>query len=79
MTSSGISYRKTHNLGELIDLLHDNGIPLPPDIEDVRSLTPFAAELRYDEFLPDSGSVFDRFTALRHVERTRGWVESLLT
>jgi len=79
LASSGIPYRKTHDLAELLDLLHDSGVVLPQEIEDVRVLTPFAAELRYDEFLRDSGSAFDRFAALRHVERTRRWAESLLT
>jgi HEPN domain-containing protein len=75
----GIRYRRTYNLGELMDLMLDNGISLPRELEDVRDLTPFAAELRYDEFLPDRGSAFDRLAALRHVQRTRAWAESLLT
>lgn len=70
LATKSIPYRETHNLAELIDVMRDHGILLPPEMEDVRALTPFAAELRYDEFLPDSDSAFDRISALRHVDRT---------
>jgi HEPN domain-containing protein len=78
LASQGVRYRKTHNLAELLDLMLDNGISVPRELEGVRDLTPFAAEFRYDEFLPDSNSAFDRLVALDHVKRTRAWVETLL-
>jgi len=46
-----ISYRFTHNLGELIHLLETNGHKLPFGLDRLRDLTPYATEWRYD-FVP---------------------------
>ncbi len=74
----GIPYRKTHNLFEIIDLLSAHDIHLPEAIDGVEVLTPFAAEFRYDEFLPDPESTLDRSAVLRYIDATRAWAESQL-
>ncbi len=78
LTASGVPYRKTHSLLELIDAILDHGLPMPKELEAVRILTPFAVEFRYDEFLPDASSVLDRKTVVRYIEQVRQWVESQL-
>lgn len=66
----GIRYRHTHNLGELIHLLERSGQPLPPELDDLRDLTPYATDWRYD-FIPGVGeSRLDR-------KAFRGMVASL--
>jgi len=37
-----ISFRKTHDLGELIDLLADSGQSVPPNADELDFLNPFA-------------------------------------
>jgi HEPN domain-containing protein len=43
-----IQYPRTHQLTALLDLAHDNDIELPAEFEELRCLTPFAVEFRYD-------------------------------
>jgi|WetSurMetagenome_2_1015567.scaffolds.fasta_scaffold233228_2 HEPN domain-containing protein len=43
-----IEIRKTHDLGKLIDLIEKHNLELPPEIETIESLTPYAVMLRYD-------------------------------
>lgn len=65
-----ISFRKTHDLGELLDLLGDSGKPVPPHAEELDFLNPFAVTFRYD--LIDLES-FDRHSAQTLVEHVRSW------
>lgn len=71
----GIMYRKTHDLVEIIDLLRDSGVDFPMELEDVRKLSPFAAEYRYGELPLDDESPFDRRWAAECVRRVREWTE----
>jgi len=63
----------------LIDLLRANGIEFPDDLSDVHGLTPFAAELRYDELPPEPEEPFDRAWVMDRVRRTRAWAEAALS
>ncbi len=65
-----IPFRKTHDLGELIDLLSDAGKPTPPEANEIDFLNPFAATFRYD--LIDL-ETFDRNQAKALVEKVRNW------
>lgn len=73
-----VRYRRTHDLVELIDLLRENGIAFPDELEEVRRLGPFAAEFRYDELPEEPEKPFDRQWALDCVRRTKAWAESIL-
>lgn len=42
LSFSSISFRKTHDLQELMDLLLDNKKPLPPNAEQLDALNPYA-------------------------------------
>lgn len=68
-----VEFRKTHDLAELIDLLEDNGHPIPVELGDLDKLSPFAVEYRYDLFSVGD-SPFDRNAARSLVMGLRAWV-----
>jgi HEPN domain-containing protein len=78
LTSRRIPYRRRHDLVELIDLIRENGIQFPEELEEVRRLNPFATEFRYDDLPPESEQVLDREWAADCVRKTRAWVEGFL-
>ena len=65
-----IPFRKTHDLGELIDLMSDAGKPIPPEASELDFLNPFAVTFRYD--LIDL-ETFDRNQAKALIEKVRNW------
>jgi len=74
-----VAFRRTHDLTELLDLLAASGVTIPPHIAEVRRLGPYAAEFRYEDIPDDTDEPFDRRWTAECVERTRRWVESLLS
>ncbi len=52
LTLSSIRYGRTHSTAALIDLLTENRIAFPSELDQVRRLTPFAVAFRYDELPP---------------------------
>ncbi len=77
LSSASVPYPYTHDLVELIDLARDHGLAFPQELEDVRFLTTFAAELRCGD--PETlGQPLDRQWALDCVRRTKAWAETLL-
>lgn len=74
-----VTFRKTHDLTELIDLLAANGIPVPPEIAEVRRLGPYAAEFRYEDIPVGSTKPFDPAWAAECVHNTKEWVDRLFT
>ncbi|NJL31186.1 MAG: HEPN domain-containing protein [Phycisphaerales bacterium] len=75
-----IGFTKTHNLGQLLDLLPDPPKSFPPDGEWLPMLTPFGVEHRYglDDITawPD-GMNTDK--VMDCVERTCAWAERQLS
>ncbi|MBF0293548.1 MAG: HEPN domain-containing protein [Magnetococcales bacterium] len=45
----GTTFRRTHDLDELVDLVMDHGIPFPFAVDHFSLLNPFAVLLRYEE------------------------------
>jgi HEPN domain-containing protein len=78
LASAAVRYRRTHDLLELFDTLRENNISYPPELEEVRRLTPFAAAFRYDDLPDDQEQPFERRWAMDCVRRVRAWVESVL-
>lgn len=70
-----ISYRRTHDLRELIDLIKDHGIKFPELLMEIRTLSPFAVEFRYDYIPMEEELPFNRQKALEMVRQLRKWVE----
>ena len=78
LVAKNIHYRRTHDLRELIDLLRDNGIEFPESLMEIRTLSPFAVEFRYDYIPLEEEDPFDRYQALELVQKLRKWVEDNL-
>jgi HEPN domain-containing protein len=47
LTYHSVKFPKTHDLEDLIELAEDNHIELPPFMENLAELTPYAIETRY--------------------------------
>jgi len=77
LSALGVRFRRTHDLLEMMDLLADSGRPVPADLQELETLTPYAVLLRYDAPVPDLS--LDRQKALDIVHRVRAWVEPQLT
>ncbi len=75
LCSLGVHYRRTHNLGELMHLLEKSGISLPPGLDGLRDLTPYATEWRYDLIPGEGESALDRRSARNMVSSLRKLVE----
>jgi len=63
----------THDLRFLVRQVRESGIEPPREFSDAQWLTPWAAELRYDEPI-----TLDRAAALVAAESAVGWATSLL-
>lgn len=74
----GVSYRRTHNLTELMVLLEDAGNPLPADLRPLQGLTPFATDWRYDLLPGEGDDTLERGSMRELVRRLRAWVEVLV-
>jgi HEPN domain-containing protein len=69
-----VRYGRVHNLGVLLDLLRDHHIPFPAEFEEVRRLTPFGADFRYEDAAP--GQAVHPSWAVDAVRRVRAWAEA---
>lgn len=69
-----VRFRKTHDLIELMDFLIDYGIQIPDDIAEIRELTPFAVEYRYDDLFSESGDNLNRKQIRVLIQKMRVWV-----
>ena len=75
LSINGISYARTHRLGELVDLAADHGLRFPDEIEFLVDLTPYAVEFRYDA-APDEGyDELNKRDVLDQVRALRAWVD----
>lgn len=73
----GVDFPYTHRLADLLDLIKAQGIEIPEELEDVRFLTPFAVEFRYDPYEEDEEPVdFDKEYEL--LNKLREWVNSII-
>jgi HEPN domain-containing protein len=75
LAHAGIAFRRTHDLAELLDLLHDNGRSVPQFSEHLDELNPYAVEARYGMVEP---TALDRAAASRMVEATVAWSQRQL-
>jgi HEPN domain-containing protein len=73
LCARGITYRRTHDLQELHDLLHDAAIAVPDAVRELVPWSPFAVAYRYDDW-PAADPV-DRDRAHELVRAALTWVE----
>ena len=71
LTALGVRYGRTHDVGELLGMLAEGGIELPPWIDDAKALTPFGALLRYADL--EVTEPLDRTAMISLVERVIAW------
>jgi HEPN domain-containing protein len=75
LAHAGIHFRRTHDIAELLDLLHDLGRGAPPFSERLDEFNPFGVEARYGLVEPTG---LDRGAASRMVEAVVAWAEMQL-
>ncbi len=77
LCSTGVAYRRTHDLQELHDALVDSGsVPLP-EVTELVAWSPFATLYRYAEW--SELEPVDRSHASRLVEAAMRWAKALLS
>jgi len=76
MARRGIPQARIHDIGRLLQLLQDDGAPLPDNADRLDELTIYAVPLRYDDLL--DAEPLDRKDTARLVERTEAWARSEL-
>lgn len=76
LSDLGVAFRKTHELGALIDLLRRTGEDFPADFQDLDMLSPFGAVYRYEDY--DAGAPLDRIRVRTQLRGLRTWVEERL-
>lgn len=72
----GVHYPFIHDLKTLVDLVRDNKISFPQELNEVKHLTPFATIFRYDYVPAEARRALDRPWALDLVRRVRAWAEA---
>lgn len=73
----GIPFPKTHDLARLLELIRPH-LPVPPGLEDLVRLNPFAVAGRYPGDLPEATEE-DWEEALLLAEQAVAWAERVLT
>ena len=74
---NNISFRKTHDIRELLDLIHDHNIQLPDTFNTIDEWTPYAVQYRYDDINTDTAT-FDRKNARVTMWDLITWVDSCI-
>jgi Uncharacterized conserved protein related to C-terminal domain of eukaryotic chaperone, SACSIN len=70
---SDVDFPRSHDLGELADIARDHGIEVPDSVRTALWLTPWAAQMRYEELSP-----LDREQALSIAADAVAWATALL-
>jgi len=73
----GIEFPFTHRIADLIDKTVEHGMVLPERLEEIRFLTPFAVEFRYD-FYEEDNETFDFDGIYGLLTELRNWVKDII-
>lgn len=79
LVAAGAHYPRTHRLAELIDLLRAAGVQVPLEFDDVRYLTPFAVEFRYDIVPEEDETPLDKHQVSHALQALRAWAGLKIT
>ena len=74
LSEFGVPFPRTHSLRLLMDLLADSGQPLPDELANLDTLTPFGTLFRYEDVPSDVQ--LDRQTAREMIRVLRAHAES---
>ncbi len=69
------TYPQSHRIAELIDLIKAQGVKLPEKFEELRYLTPFAVEFRYDVLPEEPEMELDREQVRGLIKELKSWAE----
>ena len=72
-----IEYPFTHRLSDLIDLVKDHGLSFPASLEEIRNLTPFAVEFRYEVYDEDDEST-DFEAVYQQLLKLQAWAKGII-
>ncbi|MCP4452385.1 MAG: HEPN domain-containing protein [Planctomycetes bacterium] len=76
LVSLNLEFPRTHNIGTLLDLLHE-AVSVPSEVEEAASLTDYAVMTRYPgDTEPVDGDEYNQ--AIRLAEGVTDWVQQLL-
>ena len=73
-----IPFPRTHQLDELLDLAREQGLAVPEELEDLRYLSPFAVELRYDILPSEPDEALDRLALRTVLALLRVWTSQII-
>lgn len=72
-----IEYPFTHRLSDLIDLVKEHGLSFPDELEEIRYLTPFAVEFRYEVYEEEAEST--NFEAVyKQLLKLQAWAKGII-
>ncbi len=77
LASRSTDFPFTHRLADLIDTIIENGVAVPEELEEVRYLTPFAVEFRYDIYEEDN-EAFDFDGVYILLTKLRKWAKMVI-
>lgn len=69
---AGVEFPRTHDLSFLVDLASEHGVEVEPAVVAATHLTPWAAQLRYD----DPSGVLDREAAVAGARAAVAWART---
>ncbi|MBF0156402.1 MAG: HEPN domain-containing protein [Magnetococcales bacterium] len=75
LLANGITFRRTHNLNELVDRILDQGLPFPFAADHFSLLNPFAVLLRYEDLDPSGISPEE---AEKMMEEAQSWASEVV-
>lgn len=73
LSHAGVVFRRTHDIAELLDLLADSSLAVPPHNERLDELNPYAVEMRYG--LVEPGAL-DRQVIKIVIQDVLDWAQS---
>jgi HEPN domain-containing protein len=71
-----VAYPRTHRLSELIDMAGSAGAAVPAHLDELRSLTPFAVEFRYDALPEEPEAPLDKSHVREAIRELHAWVQA---
>ena len=71
----GVEFRRTHDLEELSGTLADAGVSIPLEEDELRRLTPYAVEFRYDD---EPMPLVSPEQSIAYTSRVLAWADKIL-
>ncbi len=79
LASLRVNYPRTHRLTELVDVAVAAGLRLPEELDELRCLTPFAVEFRYDALPEEPEAPLDKAVTRQRIGQLRALVEAAIS